>query len=207
MEGRAAVLNVLSSMLAMGASREVELRLGRLVDGVYESGVSHDDYERVIARLNKGAGLVHAPGQFAHEVHHDTGMIRDLHTNEHKRKVRARQMLFELIGTPFAVRVCESIEERMSPPKPRPRGKAIHTESAVRAKLRESYVYKNKARYDCSRCVTATIAAGMLSTARCTYEIEVEAVGDVTAESLLLKIEDVAGFLATGHRGYASHVG
>jgi hypothetical protein len=55
--------------------------------------------------------------------------------------------------------------------------------------------------------VTATIAAGMLSAARCTYEIEVEAVGEITAESLLMKLEDVAGFLAQGHKGYVIHVG
>ena len=205
MEGRAEIVRVLASYL--GGHDEVELRLGRLVDGVYESGVGHDDFERVLTRLNKGAGLVRGPQTFAHEVHYDTGMIRDLDTGEHRRKVRARHVLFQLVGTPFAVRVCQSVEESASPPKPRPRGKSIHTESAVRAKLRESYVYKNKARYDCSRCVTATIAAGMLSTARCTYEIEVEAVGEISAESLLMKLEDVAGFLAQGHKGYAIHVG
>jgi hypothetical protein len=204
MEGRASVLGVIGSMLGAKGC-EVELRLGRLVDGAYESGVSHADFERVISRLDKGAGLVSSPHHFAHEVHHDTGLIRDLGTGEYSRKVRTKHALFELVGTPFAVRVCQSTEERMSPPKPRPRGKPAHVETCVRAKLRQSYVYKSKARYDCARCVTSTIAAGTLSAARCTYEVEIEAVGDVTPESLLLKIEDVAGFLSSGHRGYAPH--
>jgi len=214
LEGRAAVIALLSSMLKEAQEdrpAEIELRLGRIVDGAYESGVTHDQFERVVARLRAGVGLVPAGAEsggvaFTHEVHSEGGSIRNTETGHCTRKLRMRQTLFHIVGSSLAVRVCQSAEERVSPPRVRPRCRG-NAETAVRAKLRESFVYKQKARYDCTRCVTANVTSGMLTVPRCTYEVEVEAVGAISAESLLLKMEDVVGFLEPSHKGYAVHVG
>lgn len=205
MDGRAAALDVIASMLRDACDgSEVELRLGRIVDGAYESGVDHADFERVRARLRAGVGLVASPEAFTHEVHAEGGVIRDVESGVHARKTRVRQTMLRLVGTPLAVRACLSTEQRVSPPRVRARFRPA-VDTAVRAKLRESFVYRGKARFDCTRCVTASITGGMIAAPRCTYEVEVEAVGEITAESLLLKMEDVAGFLGQRPSGYAVH--
>ncbi len=205
MDGRAAALDVISGMLReAGGNAEVELRLGRIVDGAYESGVDHAAFERVRARLRAGVGLATSPEAFTHEVHSEGGVIRDVESGEHARKTRVRQTMLRMLGTPFAVRACLSTEERVSPPRARARCRQA-ADTAVRAKLRESFVYRDKARYDLTRCVTASVTGGMIAAPRCTYEVEVEAVGEITAESLLLKMEDVAGFLGPRPSGYAVH--
>ena len=102
MDGRAAALDVIAGMLReAGSNAEVELRLGRIVDGAYESGVDHAAFERVRARLRAGVGLATSPEAFTHEVHSEGGVIRDVESGEHARKTRVRQTMLRMLGTPF----------------------------------------------------------------------------------------------------------
>jgi hypothetical protein len=186
---RAEVVAALEGMLRAPTAgrREVEVRLGRLVDGKYAPGLEVEEFERVLARLRSFRGWsAHAVG-FTRCVHFGDVVV-DVDSDAAQRKQRNRSAVYAVDGTAYALRLSLSTETDAESPV-RSRRKCVET--AVRAKHRESFEYKGKLRLDCTRSVTATVHAATTSAPRCASEVEIEAVGDVAAESMLLKAEDV----------------
>jgi hypothetical protein len=185
---RGAVLAALGEMLAAPVpGREVEVRLGRLVDGRYVPGLEGAEFERVVARLRSYRGWSAHATSFTRCVHFGDVAV-DVDAGTAHRKERRRALVYAVDGTRYALRLALS-SESAADGAVLARRKA--QETAVRARSRESFEYKGKLRLDCTRSVTAAVHAGTTSVPRCASEVEVEAVGEVAPESLLLKVEDV----------------
>jgi hypothetical protein len=110
-----------------------------------------------------------SPEAFTHEVHSEGGVIRDVESQaddapDARHPVRGARVPLDR-GARLAAARAPGAARRPIPPCAR-------------------IVYRDKARYDLTRCVTASVTGGMIAAPRCTYEVEVEAVGEITAESL-----------------------
>lgn len=105
-----------------------------------------------------------------------------------------REVRFFSTTGAVTVKACESVERTCTAPRRR------LTETAVRAKHRHSFSYKDKVRFDCSLCVTASVVASRVATPLCTYEVEIEAISDeATAASIMMKVDDIIEMI-TGTR-------
>ena len=175
-----------------GESREVEVRFGRIVDGLYVPGVEEETWDRVLERLGSYDHWSASSVEFSTHVHYGAS-IHAVETGATSSKRRIRDVAFTT-GTAVTVKACESVERACTAPRRR------LTETAVRAKHRHSFSYKDKVRFDCSLCVTGTVVASCVATPRCTYEVELEAISDeATAASIVMKVDDVIEMI-TGTR-------
>ncbi len=189
------ILGVLADMLqsrraAHDAAREVEVRFGHIVDDVYVPGVDEATWDRVLERLSSYDQWSASSVEDSTHVHYGP-TIHAVETGVTSIKQRVRDVAFST-DTSVVVKVCESVE-RSSGAAPRRK----LAETAVRAKHRQSFSYKDKVRFDCSLCVTASVASAHAAMPRCTYEVEVEAISDeATAASLVMKVDDVVEMIA-----------
>jgi hypothetical protein len=187
--GRGEVLATLAAMLETPteAHREVEVRIGRIRDGRYTSGVERAHLERVLAKLGKYSGWSSRSAEFTRSVHFGDVAL-DVDTEKARCKKRVRSVTFAVDSTDLAIRLSLSSE---TPVEASGLLRRRAQETAVRGRERESFVYKDKLRFDCTRTVTATVHAMCTSVPQCVCELEVEATGDVTADSMMLKVEDL----------------
>jgi hypothetical protein len=187
------VMAVLTGMLMHApngnGAKEVEIRLGYTLDGVYTSGVAEEAWDRVLARLRSNKHWTGTSSSVVRHIHYDD-LIADVDSGAFTSKRREMDAVFSTdVGV--SVRVCESIECH----QPAVRRKLVET--AVRSKHRESFEYKDTVRFDCSLCVTSLVRAATAAEPRCTYEVEIEALsGKVTARAMLLKVDDLVEMIA-----------
>jgi hypothetical protein len=195
--GREDVVRALASMLEAHTGelhREVEVRIGRIRDGRYTSGVDPANLELVVAKLASYDGWSARSEEFSRTVHFGDVAL-DVDTERARCKRRLRSATFAVDGTVFAVRLSLSTE---APVDAATLLRRRAQESAVRGRERHSFEYKGKLRFDCTRTVTATVHAMCTSVPQCVCELEVEATGDVSADSMMLKVEDMLRVCAEG---------
>jgi hypothetical protein len=187
---RGDVLSALAAMLATPTGelhREVEVRVGRIRDGRYASGVEPEHLERVLAKLGSFGGWTSTSSEFTRSVHFGDVAL-DVDTEKARCKKRVRSVTFAVDESDLAIRLSLSTE---APVESASLLRRRAQEGAVRGRERKSFEYKRKLRFDCTRTVTATVHAMCTSVPQSVCELEVEATGDVEAESMLLKVEDV----------------
>lgn len=176
---------------AAGTTREVEVRFGRTVDGLYVTGIEEETWDRVLERLGSYDQWSASSVELSTHVHYGAS-IHTVETGATSSKRRLRDVAFT--AGAVTVKACESVERTCTAPRRR------LTETAVRAKHRHSFSYKDKVRFDCSLCVTGSVVASRVATPRCTYEVEIEAISDdATAASIIMKVDDVIEMI-TGTR-------
>ena len=198
---RGDVLSALAAMLATPtgeAHREVEVRVGRIRDGRYASGVEPEHLERVLSKLGSFGGWTSTSSAFTRSVHFGDVAL-DVDTEKARCKKRVRSITFAVDASDLAIRLSLSTE---APVDSAPLLRRRAQEGAVRGRERTSFEYKSKLRFDCTRTVTATVHAMCTSVPQCVCELEVEATGDVGAESMLLKVEDLLRVCAAGRAAF-----
>ncbi len=188
--GREDVLSALASMLASptgGLHREVEVRVGRMCDGRYASGVEPEHLERVLSKLGSFGGWTSTSSEFSRSVHFGDVAL-NVDTEKARCKKRLRSITFAVDDSDLAIRLSLCTE---APVEAASFLRRRVQENAVRGRERRSFEYKGKLRFDCTRTVTATVHAMCTSIPQCVCELEVEATGEVAADSMLLKVEDM----------------